>query len=111
MNEANEKAVEETSVEEEAAKEEAAKEEAAKEEAAKEKPDDGKADEAVNTAVFTAEQNMRLLELAHDCVYINSDEKEQTIKLLEEKTKEHSDFNVIDIFIWNLRRFPLEFDQ
>ncbi len=88
MNEANEKAVEETSVEEEAAKEEAAKE----------KPDDEKADEAVNTAVFTAEQNMRLLELAHDCVYINSDEKEQTIKLLEEKTKEHSDFNVIDIF-------------
>ena len=41
---------------------------------------------------------MRLINLAFDCVFINSSEKEKTLKLLEEKSKEHSDLNVIDIF-------------
>jgi Flagellar Assembly Protein A N-terminal region len=47
---------------------------------------------------FTHEQNMRLIDLAFDCVFINSPEKEKVIGLLEEKSKEDSEVNVTQIF-------------
>jgi uncharacterized protein (DUF342 family) len=48
--------------------------------------------------VFSYEKNMRLIELAHECVFINSAEKEKTIKLLEEKIKQGVPINVLEIF-------------
>ena len=50
------------------------------------------------TTFYTFEQNMRLIALAHDCVFINSAEKDEAIKLLEEKSKEKSDTNITDFF-------------
>ena len=54
----------------------------------------------IATTSYSHEQNMRLIELAFDCVFINSAEKEKIIGLLEEKhnESEDSDVNVTDIF-------------
>ncbi len=48
--------------------------------------------------LYNFEQNMRLIDLASDCGFLNSSEKTTTIKLLEENSKEDSNTNVIDIF-------------
>jgi hypothetical protein len=50
------------------------------------------------TILYTFEHNMRIIDLAHDCVFINSSEKERAIKLLEEKCKKDSDINITDFF-------------
>ncbi len=47
---------------------------------------------------YTRERNMRLIDLAFDCVYLNSAEKEKTLKLLEEKYKDEGEVCVLDIF-------------
>jgi len=54
--------------------------------------------DSVATTLNTYEQNMRLIGLAFDCVFITSSEKEKTIRLLEEKSKDDSCINVTDIF-------------
>ncbi|MCP3943840.1 MAG: hypothetical protein GY710_20495 [Desulfobacteraceae bacterium] len=54
--------------------------------------------DSLDTTLDILEQNMRLIDLARDCVFLKSSEKETTIKLLEEKSKEDSDISVIDIF-------------
>jgi hypothetical protein len=52
------------------------------------------------TTSYSHGQNIRLTELAFDCVFINSAEKEKIIGILEEKHRESedSDVNVTDIF-------------
>jgi uncharacterized protein (DUF342 family) len=51
-----------------------------------------------NTTLHSFEQNMRLIDLAYDCVFINASEKEKTIQILEEKSNKSTDIDVIDIF-------------
>lgn len=51
-----------------------------------------------NISIPGFERNMCLINLAADCVFIKSCEKEEVIRLLEEKSKEDSDINVLDIF-------------
>jgi len=51
-----------------------------------------------NTAIPGLERNMGLINLAADCVFIKSCEKEEVIRLLEEKSKEDPDIDVLDIF-------------
>ena len=51
-----------------------------------------------NTPIPGLERNMGLINLAADCVFLKSCEKEEVIRLLEEKSKEDPDINVLDIF-------------
>jgi uncharacterized protein (DUF342 family) len=54
--------------------------------------------DSTETTFYTFEQNMRLIALAHDCVFINTAEKDEAIKLLEKNSKEKSDTNITDFF-------------
>ena len=51
-----------------------------------------------NTTFYTIDENMRLIDLAFDCVFITTAEREKSLKILNEKIKENTDFNVTDFF-------------
>ncbi len=51
-----------------------------------------------DTSIPGFERNMGLINLAADCVFLKSCEKEEVIRLLEEQSKEDPDINVLDIF-------------
>lgn len=53
---------------------------------------------SVISTPFTFEQNMRLIDLAYDCVFLNSEEKETVTGIIEEKFKEGIVVNVTDVF-------------
>lgn len=54
--------------------------------------------DTTTTVLYSFEQNMRLINLAFECVFLYSSEKEKAIQHLEEKEKENQNINIIDFF-------------